>query len=265
MKRIAIIFSILVFPFIVMGQTKKFEYTPKIKSKVEISNLTGEISLQNSNGNLVVIESDFDLKKPERAEGLKLLGAAEDNTDLGVNVTEENGIVSIQGATRHVSNYKYKIMVPAGTSVSLDYSSPFAKNDVKVDSYSGSLEIKTLGANVKITNSSGPLTINTISGNLEIVFDRISQIEPTSLASINGHIDITIPSSEKVNFEISAINRNVYNNLDLKSNATKESKDNLSSGMAFIKKQGGNSYTLNGGGQKIYLKTISGNIYLRKR
>jgi len=265
MKRTAIIFTALAFPFLLMGQTKKFEYTPKVKNKIEISNLLGEISLQNSSGNAIVIESDFNLERPDRAAGLKLLGAMEDNTDLGVNVSEENGIVSIQGATRQVRDYKFKILVPTGMAVNLDYGSPFAKEDVNVDSFTGSLEIKTLNANVKITKSSGPFTVNTISGDVEVVFDKISQSEPTSLASVSGLIDVTLPSSEKANIEISTINGNVFNNLDLKSTTKSVEKDRQAYGLTALRTQGGNSYNLNGGGQKVYLKSVSGNIYLRKR
>lgn len=265
MKRIATIITALAIPFVMMGQTKKFEYTPKVKGKIEITNLLGEVSLQNASGNAIVIESDFNLEKPDRAEGLKLLGSAEDNTDLGVNVSEENGVISIQGATRQVRDYKYKVLIPAGMAVNLDYGSPFAKNDVIVESFTGSLEIKTLNANVKISKSSGPFTINTISGDLEVSFDKINQSEPTSLASVNGIIDVTIPGSDKANIEISTINGNVYNNLDLQSVAKEKEKDRHAYGMDAIRMQGGNSYTLNGGGQKVYLKSISGNIYLRKR
>lgn len=265
MKRIAIIFTALVFPFLLMGQTKKFEYTPKVKNKIEIVNLLGGITLQNSAGNAIVVESDFSMERPYRAVGLKLLGAMEDNTDLGINVSEENGIVSIQGATRQVRDYKYKILIPAGMAVSLDYGSPFAKEDVIVDSFTGSLEIKTLNSNVKITNSSGPFTVNSISGSVEVIFDKINQSEPTSLASMSGLIDVTIPRNEKANIEISTINGNVYNNLELKSAAKPVEKDQPVYGMDALRMQGGNSYTLNGGGQKVYLKSISGNIYLRKR
>lgn len=265
MKRIAIIFTALIFPVLLMGQTKKFEYTPKVKNKIEISNLLGEISLQNSTGNAIVIESDFNMERPDRAAGLKLLGAMEDNTDLGVNVSEENGVVSIQGATRQVRDYKYKILVPTGMAVNLDYGSPFAKEDVTVDSFTGSLEIKTLNANVKITKSSGPFTVNSISGDVEVVFDKINQSEPTSLATVSGLVDVTLPSSDKANIEISTINGNVFNNLDLKSTAKPVEKDRHAYGMDALRMQGGNSYTLNGGGQKVYLKSISGNIYLRKK
>ena len=267
MKRIVIIFTVLVFPNLLMGQTKKFEYTPKVKSKVEISNLNGEITLQNSGGNTLIIESDFNFNsdRPERAEGLKLLGAMEDNTDLGVNVSEENGMVSIMGATRHISDCKYKILVPQGIAVSVNYKSPFAKSNVNVDSFVGSLDISAISANVKIVKSSGPFSINTMNGNLEIVYDKINQSEPTSLATINGIIDITLPDSEKANIEINTMLGNVYNNLSLKIASSKEGKDERASGMNAISTHNSNSYTLNGGGQKVYLKTISGNIYLRKR
>lgn len=267
MKKIATIITAFVIPLAMMGQTKKFEYTPKVKSKVEITNLLGEISLQNTSGNAIVIESDFNMEKPERADGLKLLGAAEDNTDLGINVSEENGVVSIQGATRQVRDYKYKISIPAGMAVNLDYNSPFAKNDISVDSFNGSLEIKALNASIKITKSSGPFTINTISGNIEVLFDKLNQNEPTSLATINGYVDITMSASDKANFEISTINGNVYNNLEVKASAKENDrdKDKLAFGMDVMRMRGANSYTLNGGGQKVFLKTISGNIYLRKK
>ncbi|MCE1199332.1 MAG: hypothetical protein LWW85_10225 [Marinilabiliales bacterium] len=62
------------------------------------------------------------------------------------------------------------------------------------------------------------------------------------------------------------MNGNVYNNLDLKSIQDKEPKDKeRANGMNYLKMQSGNSYTLNGGGQKVLLKSITGNIYLRKR
>ncbi|MFA5329902.1 MAG: DUF4097 family beta strand repeat-containing protein [Prolixibacteraceae bacterium] len=264
MKRIAIILTALVFPILLKAEVKKFEYTPKVKNKIEITNLLGKISLQNSNGNAIVIESDFKMDKPDRAEGLKLLGAAEDNTDLGLNISEENGVVSIQGATKQVRDFKYKIMIPAGMAVNLDYGSPFANGDIAVDSFNGSMEIKTLSANVKITNSSGPFTVNSISGNVEVVFDKINQSEPTSLASVSGFIDVTVPGTEKASFEINNITGNVYNNLELKSASPAKTKDQRSYGMDVVKQHGGNSFTLNGGGQKVYLKGISGNIYLRK-
>jgi hypothetical protein len=264
MKRVFLWIIVFAFPVFVMGQVKKYEYAPKVKNKIEIKNLLGEISLQNATGNVLVIESDFNMERPERAEGLKLLGTLEDNTGLGINVSEENGIVSIQGITRQVRDHQYKISVPVGIAVSLDYNSPFANDDIAVDSYRGSLEVNTLSANVKLTNSSGPFAINSVSGNVEVSFSQINQNQPTSLASVSGLIDVSVPAAEKVTFEISTITGNVYNNLDLKSLSAND-KDKRADNLKAVKQSGDSTYTLNGGGQKVYLKAISGNIYLRKR
>ena len=264
MKRVTILMTVFVLPFLVFGQGNRFENTPKVKNRVEIQNLLGEIFVKNTSGNAIVIESDIKLEKPERADGLKLLGALEDNTELGVNVNEENGIVYISGISKQVRDYKYTISIPQGIAVSIDYNSPFANGDIKIDSYKGSLEINTLSANVNLTGCTGPFAVNSISGNVEVIFSNLSQDEPTSLASVSGLIDVSIPAGDKATIEVNTITGNVYNNLDLKSQG-KAKKDDRSDGLGAIKYEGKNSYTLNEGGQKLYLKSVSGNIYLRKK
>lgn len=264
MKKVTFLIAVFIVPLISFSQGSKYEYTPKVKNRVEIVNLLGEISLKNAVGNTLVIESNFDMEKPERAEGLKLLGAMEDNTNIGVNVTEENGVVMISGVTKQVKDFKYTILIPQGIAVSIDYHSPFANSDINIDAYKGSLEIKTLSANVKLTECTGPFTVNSISGDVEVVFGNINQDEPSSLASVSGLVDVSVPASAKATFEINNITGNVYNNLDLK-NDSKEDSDERANGMEEIKHKSKNSYTMNGGGQKILVKSVSGNIYLRKK
>lgn len=264
MKKTAILLAVLMVPLISFSQANKFEYTPKVKNRVEIVNLLGKISVKNASGNSVVIESDFNMERPERAEGLKLLGSMVDNTNLGVSVSEENGVVTISGVTRQIKDFKYTISIPQGIAVSIDYNSPFAGSDISVDSYKGSLEIKTLNANVKLSKCTGPFTVNSLSGNVEVDFSTLNHDAPTSLASVSGIIDVSIPSDSKASLEISNITGNVYNNLNLESNS-KEKGDERANGMEAIRSNSRSRYTMNGGGQKILLKSVSGNIYLRKK
>lgn len=265
MKRIIFLAFVFLFPGLLFAQESKYEYTPKVKNRVEIVNLLGEISLKNTSGNAIVIESDFNLERPDRAEGLKLLGAMEDNTDLGINVSEENGVVTISGISKQVRNYSYTISVPQGIAVNIDYHSPFASSAIEIDSYKGSLEIKTLSADVKLTDCTGPLTISSVSGNVEAAFSSISQNEPSSLASVSGLIDVTVPGESKANFEINNLTGSVYNNLDLKA-VQPDKEDKRADGLRSVKQNSrNNNYTLNGGGVSIFLKSVSGNIYLRKK
>lgn len=264
MKRVTILIAIFVLPLVLFSQQNRFEYTPKVKNKLEVVNLLGDISIKNTSGNSIVIESDFNVDKPERAEGLSLLGSAEDNSELGINVSEENGVVKIAGVTNKVKDYSYTISIPEGIAVNIDYHSPFASGNLEIDSYKGSVEIKTLTADVKLTNCEGPFTVSSISGDIEAVFDNLSQEQPTSLASVSGLVDVSLPGNAKADIKISNITGDVYNNLSL-DNKSSKSKDERSEGLNEIKHSSNSEYTLNGGGQKLLLKTISGNIYLRKK
>jgi hypothetical protein len=96
-----------------------------------------------------------------------------------------------------------------------------------------------------------------------VVFSNINQEAPTSLASISGLIDVTVPSGEKATVNVSNMSGNVYNNLDLKP-VKEAASDERAYGMSPIRQDIGD-FTLNGGGQKLLLKSISGNIYLRKK
>ena len=264
MKRVTILIVIFVLPLVLLSQENKFEYTPKVKNKIEVINVLGKLTLKNTSGNAIVIESDFNHEKPDRAEGLSLLGSVEDNSQLGINVSEENGIVTISGVTKKVQDYAYTIMVPEGISISIDYHNPFASDSLEIDSYKGSVELKTLTADVKINNCTGPFTVSSTSGNIEAVFSSLDQEHPSSLASVSGFVDVTLPSSVKANLKVSTITGDMYNNLDLKS--TSELNENeRAEGLENIGGKSKSEYQLNGGGQKLLLKSISGNIYLRKK
>lgn len=264
MKRVTILIAVFVLPLLLLSQENKFEYTPKVKSKIEVVNLIGKIELKNAKGNALVIESDFNLEKPERADGLNLLGSSEDNTQLGINVFEKDGVVTIAGVTKKVQDYTYTISVPEGMAINIDYHNPFANDDIEIDSYNGSVELKALTASIKISNCTGPFTVNTISGDIEATFSKLNQEHPTSLASVSGLVDVTLPENTKANIKLKNITGDVYNNLNLV-NTAKNKENDRSNGLQSIGGTQKAEYTLNGGGQKLILNTISGNIYLRKK
>jgi hypothetical protein len=264
MKRIVFIAMVLVSPLFLFAQEQKYEYTPKVKNKVEFVNMTGKVILKNTSGNTIIIKSDYDVEVPERAEGLKLLGAVDDNTNMGLNVSEKNGIVAISGVSNKITDFTYTISIPEGISVNLDYSNPFVSSDVEVNSYAGSLEIKTLSANVVLKDCTGPLTVNSVSGNIEVVFSKLNQDEPTSLVSVSGFVDVSLSEDTKASFEISNTIGAVYNNLDLQKEKSGNKSRRAQSLTPLSQRKVHEKYTLNGGGVNLYLKTVSGDIYLRK-
>lgn len=92
--------------------------------------------------------------------------------------------------------------------------------------------------------------LSTISGEVELK----GIVGKMDVNSISGFIDYTVPQTCKARIDLSTISGNVYSNLKFDDKSTKE--------ISWVGTK--RKLTLNGGTQDIALKTISGNIYLRK-
>lgn len=92
--------------------------------------------------------------------------------------------------------------------------------------------------------------VNTISGEIELIGCEGEM----TVNSVSGFIDYSIPEKHKTKIDLSTVTGNVYTNVKFDNPLPKE-----------ISWVGTNSeLTLNGGDKDVELKTVSGDIYLRK-
>jgi hypothetical protein len=96
------------------------------------------------------------------------------------------------------------------------------------------------------------ITLETISGDVEI----IGFTAPLEINSISGFVDVSIEKSAKANIVMETITGEFYSDLALEATGSAEWKHHWIGGKF--------ESTINGGGQKIHLETVSGNIYLRE-
>jgi len=92
--------------------------------------------------------------------------------------------------------------------------------------------------------------LKTISGQIEL----LGSVGKMSVNSISGFIDYTVPASLKARINLSTISGNVYSNVKFDKDASKE--------ISWVETK--RELSLNGGNLPVELKTISGDIYLRK-
>jgi len=97
--------------------------------------------------------------------------------------------------------------------------------------------------------------LSTINGTVDVVFSEISKDKPSSIASINGEIDVTLPVTSAVNLEMRNMQGGMYSDFDLPSDDKQ------------MKRVGGGAVNakINGGGVSLKINSINGNIYLRKK
>ncbi|TMM58669.1 DUF4097 domain-containing protein [Maribacter algarum] len=253
MKRIQITLLALIFCSILAAQE---DYTQsldgiewvKVESKADIIVRThGEKQLR--------IKAKASSKKPEKAKGLKLLGAGgSDNTDVGFYVVKEGNNLIVRNL-RKWNNGNAEIYLPANQNISVTTNGT-GQSDIRIYGFKGEIEANArLNGGIKIEDVSGPVTANSLNGGIDISFVEINQDSPITVYSTNGALDIKLPGDTPANLSLGSVNGEIYTNFEIKF----PEKNGLKSVSTQKIRQ-----TINGGGVKLQLKTTNGNIYLRK-
>ncbi len=241
----------------IQAQEYKTKLTNAKDRKITIEMDALHLKIEGHNSDDVIIQASTGYEAPpERAKGLKpIYNTTVDNSGIGLSVTQENGGLKIEKATR--KPIKYTIKVPRQAAL-LYQETNWQGSTVTISNMDGDLEIRTNNSSMDLSNVTGPVVANTINGEVKIVYSTLSQEKPTAISTINGPVDITLPASTKANLKLRSINGEMYTDFDL---GVKTSKDGMS------KVGGGNEIngTTNGGGVEMQLKTISSNIYIRKQ
>jgi Putative adhesin len=224
--------------------------------KVVISMFNSGVTVIGHNSDEVVIETANFSPPPKQAEGLRpLYNKTEDNTQLGLGVNKDGNNLTIAQASRHGS--KYTIRVPKNVAVTYREVA-YQGDNFTLSDVNGEIEIKLLNGSATLTNISGPVVANTTNGHLKIRFAKVDQSKPSAISSINGDVDITLPTNTKANFKLKSINGEIYTDFDL--NMKKDTKSDLP------KIGGGNNIDgqINGGGVDMSIQTINNDIFIRK-
>lgn len=236
------------------------EYKTKLANssdqKVTIMLNGGNMKIEGYSGSELIIQTSAKLAPiPERAKGLRsLYNSAVDNTGIGLSVTPENGGIRIEKATRQ--EMPYTIRIPAKATVLYEQSN-WTHSNVTVQSMESDLEIRTTNGNISLLDVTGPVVANTTNGEVKVVYSSLNQTKPTAISTINGDIDITMPTPTKATLKLSTINGEMYTDFDL-NQPKKEGMTRMGGGHVI-------NSTTNGGGVDLQLKTINSNIYVRKQ
>lgn len=248
----------ILFALLVTCTLRAQEYKTTVEntkaSKLVVKDFSGELPIEGYAGNEIVVTGGPDLTIPARAKGLKpVYGGGPDNTGMGLNVDKSGNQVTIACLLPFNKRGDYRIKVPDNLYLKVT-SGCEHQNSVVISNMKNEVEVNVCGP-ISVRNSVGPLVLSTINGTVDVVFTEISKDKPTSIASINGEIDVTLPAKSAVNLEMRNMQGGMYSDFDFPA----DDKE--------MKRIGGGAINtrLNGGGVGLKLTSINGNIYLRKK
>jgi len=219
----------------------------------------GRVTVEGHTGNEIIFSSGEDRDKDEddRAKGLRAINSLglEDNTGLGINVTEKDGVVEVY-QLKKMNSPDIKVQVPKGVIVYFEHESQYGGEAV-FKNMENEIEVSCQYNSVELENVTGPLTVKAVYGGVDATFSQNVK-GPVSIVSIYGHVDVALPAATKANLKLSTSYGEIFVAPEFKIEVDKEGND-------LIRYSDRVKGTINGGGINIDFRSDYGKIYLRKK
>jgi DUF4097 and DUF4098 domain-containing protein YvlB len=208
----------------------------------------GRISLQNINGAVHITawdQNEVKVDAVKRADNDKELKNTEIRINAGANsISIETHFAKEDdwGGHHDFASVEYTLTVPRKAKLdeiklvngSLDMAG--VQGEVRASCVNGMLSAKGLGGRAKL---------NTVNGELEAKFERAAG--DVELSSVNGSIDLTLPSDAKASIEANTVSGGIDNDFGLHANDHRFVGHDLRG-------------ELGGGGPQIRLNNVNGRI-----
>lgn len=227
---------------------------------VELSLVQGTIHVVKNSGKELIIEAGS-RKTPATAaqkEGMRKISSG---SGLEVAVKEAGNKVQIDpGMPMNVTNIT--LHVPDNGSFKLG---TINAGDIKIDNIKGEFEVSNINGRIFLNNVSGSAVANTTNGEIIATFTEITPNTPMAFSTLNGKIDVSFPPSFKANIKAKSDQGDIYSDFEI-GFLKDEPKVVRTSEKGFSKIEATRwvTGTLNGGGPEVMMKTLLGNIFIRK-
>ena len=189
---------------------------------------------------------------PDQAKGLKLIGeGGTDNTNAGYYMVKEGSQLLLRNLKKTGESV---VLLPASMNIAVTSK---ALNNIEITGFNGEIEANAeVTGGITITGVSGPVTAHSNTGQVKVVFNKVNQASPISIATATGAVDVTMPADTPANLSLQSAVGEIYTNFDIRL-PEKEGLKPVSSQKV--------SGPINNGGVEIQLHSATGNIYLRKK
>ena len=222
----------------------------------------GSITLQSYEGKdiLIAIHTEKDDEKSDDDEGggMKRIGGG----TLDFSAEEHDNAVSIHAPMS--SKLKgITIKIPQGsTKIVLG---TVENGDIEVKDVSGEIEISNVNGSISATGISGSVVANTVNGEIVVKFKSIDPKAPMAFSSVNGKIDILFPADIKADVKLKSDRGEMFSDFDIAVNKSQPKVEkNTEDHYYSVKIEDWVYGKINGGGPEMMMKTMMGNIYIRK-
>jgi hypothetical protein len=236
---------------------------PSRPGLLKVNLVNGGITVKSHTGKEVIVEGRSIGNRNRRGpattpDGLRRI----DSGTAGVGIEEENNVMTISNRSFFGSE-RLEIQVPVKTNLNLRTVNG---GNIVVEGVEGEIEVTNTNGGVVLNNVSGSVVAHATNGRVTASLREITTNKPMSFTSMNSNIDITLPSTAKANLKMRTDNGETYSDFDIQLRPTAPTIEDGRNrgGLVRLRTDRTISGTINGGGPDLDIRTLNGNIYIRK-
>jgi len=241
---------------------------PSKSGSIQTSLINGGITVTGYDGDEVIIEastrsttlSDHDYENDRKTKGMIKIPFR----TTGLEVEEDNNEMEIS-AVSWKRTIDLNIRTPKKTSLKLHCVNA---GDIVVENVEGEIDVNNINGKVTLTNVSGTVVAHALNKDLIVTMDKVDPKNSMSFSTLNGDIDVTMPSNIKADVHLKSDNGEIYSDFEIKieNNPKKIIKENgrEKGGRYKVEIEQFIYGKINGGGPEYRFKSFNGDIFIRK-
>lgn len=180
-----------------------------------------DIKIVGTDGNEVVVTSSLQKKMGQGEvdkDGFRRL-----DDEVTFELSEKNNVVTLSIAGEKpwaTQGTDFAIQVPRNTHLAI---STQMGGDISIQEIDGDIDVNGMNGEVSLTNIGSSAVVNTMNGEVAVSF-RAAPTKPVSITSMNGEIDVRLPSDTKANLKMRTHNGSIRTNFSEEMLTTKVEK-----------------------------------------
>lgn len=253
--------------------------------KLHVGLTNGSITVVTYEGKDIVIDADADgdLRKKEKAKNNDRDRDVDVNVNVNINRNREssNGmkrIAPVNGLDVTAEERNNNVTVnceswkrPINITIKVPHNEGTLKletvnsGDITVTGVSGEIEVTNVNGAIYLKDISGSAVATTINGPIVANFKSVDPKAALAFSTLNAKIDVTVPATFKADVKLQSDRGEMFTDFDMEADKSQPKVNKTSqSGTYRINVESWVYGKINGGGPQLMMKTMNGNIYIRK-
>jgi DUF4097 and DUF4098 domain-containing protein YvlB len=214
--------------------------------RVELNNINGPVHIYTWDQNEVKVDAVKYADSKEQLDGAKI-EVDSGKEYLSIRTKYKDHDLTFNWGSRHnPASVEYTLTVPR--TARLD-EIKLINGELDVNGVSGEVHASCINGKLEAKNLSGRAELSTINGYLNVKFDQLPG-STVDLKSVNGSVELTIPSDSKAEIEANTVSGGIENDFGLRVNHHRFVGHDLRG-------------ELGNGGPRIKLENVNGQIAIR--